>query len=273
MEDVRAEPLVLEPIDSPRVSKFHRLLPPGGVPLPAYRLVLIDVNDVPEWMRLRSKLYLRNSPAYGPMLKEMQHIKRGDIINRRFCIYAYTQGKKGEPEKVVGRAILTEFLDNPYGYGIGDFSYTKLVFPKFHKTMQSRYLTSTVLYLAFESGLAKNVYAYLRANPKATGSFFLERIDRNQPCVPVIHPTDGPDVQKYVKIKAEVQIPPDKTMYLLVEYNGDLYRSMDKQEYLLRSLGAQDRENVQQALLDLSLTARQVGRYYASLTNQYLLNR
>ena len=243
---------MLEPesIQSDQLSQFHRLLPEGGVTIRIYdNIVFVDVNDLDRNERLRSKVYLREDKFYSVMLNEMKGIKRGSIIDRRYCVYV----RKGS--QYIGRGILTEFLDNPNGYGKNDFNYTKLVYPEFVGGIYSRYLTSTILYMMLRSNAAKTIYAYLRANPNADchNTFFLNRIDRTQPCVPLIHPGDSQDVQKFAIIRAEIGRLRFAVLYLLVEYNGDIYRAMDQYDYISGATGSTNREKIMELISELDI--------------------
>lgn len=239
---------IIELLSSNTLSKFDRLLKQSVTIYPG--LTYVDVNDVNENERFRSKKFLREDVDYANMSSQMKKIQRGTDTGRRYCLYVF----KGDC--TVGRAVLTEIFDSPFGYTKNDFYYSKLVYREFSWTNWSRAFTGDVIHIMLSSGIANNLYTFMKADANQKNeSFFLNRIDRTQPCVPLVFPGDCESVQKYILVKDEVCIGDD--IYLLVEYNGDIYRSMDKVEYIKKTGSTGNEEKIRMMLAQMDEAAEQ----------------
>jgi len=200
-----------------KLSTFDRVIPQGG--LKVYPGVwYYDVNDISEETRKSVKKYFRNSPDYKPYYSSRYLVPKGTIYERRFCVYIYHR------KNLLGNFLFIEYLDSPFGYGKEDFYYTKWVVPKYQGTKYSRYASGDLMHMLFVSKVANNLYSLPIAGKD-------NKVDPSQPCVGIIYPTDGPNIQKYILRKR--LIPTEWKSYILTEYNGDIYRSMDLKKYLL----------------------------------------
>lgn len=208
--------------------QFDRLLPIGGVCVyPEVRY--IDSNDVSVETRLELKRFLRNNESYKQLLSYRECLLGGTQTRRKYGIYVYRK------EDLIGALTLVEILDNPEGYGENDFYFGKIIWPKYRYTKYSRYAASDLFHMVFKSNLANNLYSYFLVDPKTTGETFWDRVDRSMPCLGILYSTDGPDVQKYMILKKEV--PARDKKFMLLEFNGDIYRSMDLKSYFMNSPG------------------------------------
>ncbi|OGM10665.1 hypothetical protein A2Z67_06155 [Candidatus Woesebacteria bacterium RBG_13_36_22] len=231
-----------------QLPKFNRLLPPEGVwvyPEVWYR----DINDISMEDRMEARKYLFNDDSYKALLQYRKYIKRGSKIGRMFALHVFRK------MDIVCALTMTEFLDNPEGYGIGDFYFGKVVWPKFKHTKYSRYAASDLFHMVFKSNLAHSMYSYFLVKRETTGVTFWDRVDRSIPCLGIMYPTDGPDVQKYMIIKKEVETGDRKCMIL--ELNGDIYRSMDLKAYFMTAPNRKE-EIVDKWLLEMDDAAKKV---------------
>jgi hypothetical protein len=189
-----------------------------------------------------------NDLEYMPLFERRNLIPKGDIHGSRCCTYVY---KSGDP---VGNIILTEILNNPDGYGKGDFLYHKWIYPKYRRTKYSRYAIGDVFHMVFMSGVANHLYTYTLAN-NSSGTTLWEKVDLSCPCVGVIHDSDKYLKQNYISVRRV--IPTEWKTYILVEFDGEKYRKMDKAEYL-SSNSHHDKELVDKWMKEMDAAAEKV---------------
>lgn len=208
----------------------------------------IDVNDISEAERKSTKDFFFGDPAYIVLNNIGSMIPHGDKINRRFCTYVY---KKDVP---VCNIVLREYVDNPDGYSLNDFYFHKWVWPDFQHTKYARYALADLMHIIFMTHTGNNLYCY--APSKSDDEFFLDSMNMEiLPCSGVRFPTDGLDVQKYIRIKKRFKVL--SYPYVLIEMNGDIYRDMDLMEYFM---AAPDRNEaiVRKWLEEMGEAARKV---------------
>lgn len=228
---------------------MNRLIGPEGLYI--YPLTYKDVNDASEEERNRHKDFFAQSEAYKRI---RQGLNVGSKTNRNFCVYAY----KG-PE-FVGSTIMKEFLDNPDGYGENDFLYTKWVYPAFEQSKESRHMSGDLFHMLFMSGLAKRMYSYTPGRADAVSKFFFDRVDSSSPCIPNRYATDNIMLQKYISVSKEIDV--DGKFYVILNMDGDTYRSMDHLAYLMAPGGpARTQEKCEEWLKQMDLAAEVVKKY------------
>lgn len=233
-----------------RITMYKRLIPEGGFSIYP-DIWYLDVFDIPKEKKERTvKYFHEEDPVYKELASHRSLIDRGSKLGREFCIYVMKN------ERDVCNIVLKEYLDNPDGYGKGDFFIGKQVWPEFRATIYSRYASGDLIHMVFMSGLAKRLYHYSVALPNSQGNYW-DRIDRSMPCVGKVFETDGPEIQKYISIKKEIPTP--WRDYLLIEFDGDIYRKMDLEKYFL-SVPGRDINLVRRWLNEMNEAANEVKR-------------
>lgn len=207
---------------SQNLRTFDRLIPSNGIII-SPDILYLDVNDVPTEERLKQRNILMSWEINKNLLERSKAIYKGSDINRQFCVYTYKSGKP------MLHIHFTEILDNPHGYGKNDFLMHKIVFPDFMGSKYVRYAGGDMIHMMFVSNLANRLYVYTPAI-KSNSKIFIERIQPNIPCVGVTFPSDKTAII-YASIKMEFDT--EAGHYILVEFNGDIYRSMDIKSYLM----------------------------------------
>jgi hypothetical protein len=207
------------------LSQFVRFIPKDGLTI-FPDLVYRDVNDISEKERFATKKIFGEDPEYTVLSNMGSYVPKGTEYRIRLCTYVY----KGTDH--IGNIMFTEFLDNPNGYGKKDFHYVKWIEEKYRHTKYSRYIIGDLIHILFKSGIANRLYSYMPAK-NTQSTFFFDQIGQDAPCVSKRYPSDSPDVQKYILSKGVVADFPVK--YVLIEFNGDIYRGMDLEEYLMAS--------------------------------------
>jgi hypothetical protein len=227
---------------------YRRLIPKDGLSIYP-DIWYLDVFDIPKEKKERTiKFFHEEDLVYKGLAGHRNLIDRGSKLGREFCIYVMKDGKD------VCNIVLKEYLDNPDGYGLGDFFIGKQVWPDFRGTIYSRYASGDLIHMVFMSGLARRLYHYSVALPNSQGNYW-DRIDRSMPCIGHIFKTDGPGVQKYISIKRE--IPTSWKDYILIEFDGDIYKKMDLEEYFM-SIPGRDAETVKKWLVEMQEAAEKV---------------
>lgn len=217
--------------------KFQRFIPKEGLVRVHPGITYKDANDVSEDIRWDNRHYIVENPIWNKLVQLSKLIDKGSQVGRRYCVYCY------RGEGLIGRIILTEILDNPDGYGKNDFLYNKMIYPEFEHSHWSRSVSGDIFHVTFESGLANNLYAYIpKAEHPKDSNFFYDLIDKTLPCFPKTLPGDGPDTQKYIIVK---KIYPS---HVLVEYNGEIYRSMNQYDYMKKVNPKRTDDRVNRAL-------------------------
>jgi len=237
----------VEPIESSRLSSFDRLLPSEGTtiyPGVNYR----DVNDISANVRRGVKQVFRYDSVYQKLHNQGYSISKGSKIGRRYCLYATSV----KDEDIIGTIILTEYLDNPDGYGRDDFWYNKWIFPRYRQQHESRCVSGDTMHMMSLSGVANHLYCYPYS--KSRNNFALFRHDRSLPCASPIYDSDGPEIQSYIIVRKEFD-----TIYgprFLMEMNCEMYRTMDRVAYM--KTGSRSLERVLTALRDMDQAAELV---------------
>ena len=227
--------------------KYNRLLPKEGICV--YPNVwYYDVNDIPEETRAFIIYSFKVDPVYKKLREEGKVIHKGSVMGRRYRVYVYRN------DDLIGIIVLNEILDNPHGFGEGDFNGYKWICPKYWNTKYSRYAMSDVIHMVFMSGLASRLYSYQKAIEGTQGSY-LDRVDRSSPCLGIIYSTDGPDVQKYKRLVCELHT--EHGDYIVTENVGDVYRKMNLKEYFMTSPGRKE-EVVDRWLIEMDGAAKKV---------------
>lgn len=230
-----------------RTVKYDRLLPKEGICV--YPNVwYYDANDLSEETRASIIYSFEVDPAYKKLREEGKAIHKGSVIGRWYRVYVFRN------DDLVGIIVLNEILDNPHGFGEGDFNSSKWICPKYRNTKYSRYAMSDVIHMMFMSGLASRLYSYQKAVEGTQGSYF-DRVDRSSPCLGIFYPTDGPDVQKYRRVVCELHT--EHGDYILAENIGDVYREMNLKEYFMTPPGRIE-EVVDRWLKEMNEAARRV---------------
>lgn len=212
----------IEPLNNDSLSKFNRLIPEFGLII-SPGLLYRDVNDVSPEERLAQKQFFRNDVEYKTIYERRNLVSKGSRIDRRYCVYV------SKDIDQLGSIVFTETLDNPHGYGKDDFHYHKWIYPKYRRSKYSRYISADLMHILFIAGIANRLYCY-PPGKEGEDNFFLNKIDTSLPCMSAIYSHDGPDVQEYVFVRQEFKTPVG--IYILLEFNGDLYRKMDKVRYM-----------------------------------------
>jgi hypothetical protein len=227
--------------------KFDRFLPAGGASV--YPSIwYYDANDIGEEIRIKNQEFFLNDIEYKPLFDRGKAIFKGSCVGKRVCVYVY------RANELLGSIPFYEFLDNPHGYGKGDFLIaTKRIYPEYRRTKYSRYAFSDIMHILFCSGIANRLYMYTRTIAPH-GSFY-DRVDRNLPCMGEVYDTDGSELQRYILIKAEFPTPYGN--YMLVEFNGEIYKKTDLEAYFMASPG-RDMETVKRWLREMNAIAESV---------------
>ena len=242
------------------LSKFDRLLPEEGIEI--YPNILYrDVNDVDAQIRSETKQYFKNDPSYGALLDHSHLITKGSKTGKRYCVYI----DKGPT--TLGNLVYTEILDNPHGMGQGDFLLHKWIYPEFRGTKYSRYASADLIHMLFISGAAKRLYFYI---PLGKGKAFWDKMRANQdliPCLPKLYAHDGPDVQKYMYVKEEIDT--EWRAYSLVVVDGELYKAMDLRAYM-NAIPGRTPEVVERWITEMNAAAEKVKESYGRSVHSVL---
>ena len=161
----------------------------------------------------------------NPAFFNCDHISKGTQRSRKFRFFAYHDWK------LMAAYTYTEILDNPDGYGKGDFYHERYIFPEYRKSFLVRFASADIIYFMFKSGLAKRFYSYLQLKTQgAEGKLLWDLIDiPANPCMPLILKNDGPEVQTYLFITKKMDT--EKGRFGILETNGNLFNNMDLGAY------------------------------------------
>jgi hypothetical protein len=204
------------------LTKWDRLIPEQGIniyPNVTYR----DANDISEDIRLKSSDDILSDPLQNRLQEQRKVIKSGTKFDRKYSIYVY------QMNKLIGIWILREPLDNPHGYGKDDFHFVKYIYPEFRHTRFVRYASADLMHMLFISRKANRLYSYLPCI-STESKFYMDKADPTLPCLGKRFGSDGVDVQKYIIVKEEILASSGN--YIILEFNGDIYRSMDLGTYM-----------------------------------------
>lgn len=236
-------------LDPNKFNTFSRLIPARGIYI-APKLLYKDVNDVDISERSACKTICGQDPGYRVLMNMGQYIAKGNIYDRRFCVYIYND------KDLIGNIVFTEILDNPHGYTKRDFFYVKWILPEYQHTKYSRYAIGDMIHILFKSNIANRLYVYMPARD-VKSDFFFDQIKEDCPCCSKRYPSDNANVQKYIISKGITATFPVK--YVLIEFNGDIYRNMDLEEYLMAG-GHRKIEAVRAWLKEMDFAVEEVKR-------------
>lgn len=202
---------------------YNRWLPEGGIEI-SPDIKYLDVNDTSINERKRTKEFFEEDKEYQKSRRRSFFIKKTGYVRRKIGTYVY---KKEEP---IGIIISWEIIDGLDGYGDKDFTCSKLIYPKFRHTKYSRYASSDFMHIAFVSGLVNKFYMYVPAT-NSDSNFYYDIADAdNMPCMGIRFSSDGPTVQKYIFVKKQIDTMAGPMA--LVEFDGEIYKSMNLEEYM-----------------------------------------
>jgi len=112
-------------LEEVRTVKYDRLLPKEGICV--YPNVwYYDVNDIPEETRASIIYSFEVDPVYKKLREEGKVIYKGSVMGRRYRVYVFRN------DGLVGIIVLNEILDNPHGFGKGDFNSYKRIYERRH---------------------------------------------------------------------------------------------------------------------------------------------
>jgi hypothetical protein len=220
---------------TPRVGgslkTFDRMLPRGGIETErrfthtSYKLLHIDVNDVgPSVQEEIKQTFRKDFDQYGVSI---EHIPTGVEIGRQFRVYDI------KDSNIVAVRSFHEMLDNPHGYGIGDFLAMTFVLPEFHQSYLLRAAEADLFHIAFKAGLMRRIYAYIKMQDSVqpeTEPNPWKRIDEGVVrCLGKTFKSNTPEVQKYISISKTLDT--EKGRFSIFEVNGDIYNGMDLKDY------------------------------------------
>jgi len=238
-----------------KLSKFVRFLPKEGVCV--YPEVwYYDVNDIPTDVRKKHKQFFHEDVEYKVLFDKIPHCYwmqlEPKFIGIRYCAYVYRK------RVCVGSVFFTEHFDNPDGYNReGDFQLHKWIYPDFRRTIYSRYAFGDLVHILFVSRLADRLYSYQAAKPGEKTGELWKRVDMNNPCRGIRFLTDIPEVRPYIRhIKA---INTKVGDYILTEFNGNVYRSMDLKKYFMTPPGRTEKV-VDRWLIEMNIAAGKIVR-------------
>lgn len=205
------------------LEAYKRWIPKDGIEIYP-NIKYLDINDVSQEERKNTREYFWEDKEYKELKRRNIYVNKRGIVNKRIGAYIYKEGRS------LGTILGWEVIGNLDGYGEGDFSYSKLIYPKFRHTKYSRYASADFMHMAFVSGLVNRFYTYAPAK-EDNSDFFYDVMDIDSiPCAGSRFESDGVKVQKYIIIKKFFDTPAGKVV--LVEFNGDIYRNMDLKEYM-----------------------------------------
>ncbi len=238
------------------LSPFTRFIPKDGLTI-FPNLTYRDVNDISEKERFSTKRIFGEDPEYRVLNNMGSYIPKGKKYKTRLCTYVY------EGANHIGNIMFTEFTDNPNGYKVNDFHYVKWIQEVYRHTKHSRYVIGDLVHMLFKSGIANRLYSYMPAQ-ETESTFFFDQIGQDAPCVSKRYPSDNPDVQKYIISRGIVADFPVK--YVLIELNGDIYRNMNLEEYLMAAPNRRI-EDVRKWLVEMDKASEIVKEIYGCSTN------
>ncbi len=202
---------------------YKRWIPQDGIEIYP-DIKYLDINDVSIDERKRTREFFHEDKEYKELKRRNIFVRKGGVVNRRIGAYVYKENES------IGTIIGWEVMNNPDGYSDGDFSYSKLIYPKFRHTKYSRYASADFMHMAFVSELVNRFYIYVPAT-NSDSDFFYDVMDLdNIPCAGERFLSDGLKVQKYISIKKRIDTVVGPVV--LIEFDGNIYRNMDLKEYM-----------------------------------------
>jgi hypothetical protein len=238
------------------------MLPRGGIKTErrfshiAYALQHVDVNDVkPAVQKMIRDHFKRDFDAYGASI---EHIPTGADIGRQFRVYNL------KDSNIIAVRSFYEMLNNPHGYGVGDFLAMTYVLPEFHNSYLLRAAAADIFYIAFKTGLMKRIYAYIKMQDSLDVSQEpnpWSRIDDKMAhCLGKSYKTnnDNPYVAKYINVSKTIET--DKGRYSIFEVNAEPYNQMDLRDYYAKIREGWAWENLDELLSTLDSHAEATKR-------------
>lgn len=207
-----------------------RIIPKDGITISRHThegsilLRYVDVEDVSEDNKKFFTDYYKTDK--DPYLHMFDTISMGYIMDRRARVHVFID------DKPMAIYSFNEYIDNPYGYGKGDFLMIKYPVTQYRHTKIVRFASTDLFHMMFKSGLMKRMYALAPITTEDTDSP-LKKIDiKKAPCHSVVYHTDHKNVQKYIfisKVIEGLEVPNIKIG--IFEINGDIYNSMNILDY------------------------------------------
>jgi hypothetical protein len=210
-----------------------RLIPKDGIVITRHMkagdisIKYMDSKDTSEETQKFFKDYYKGDN--DPHLHMFDRVPIGRDLDREYRVYIFINDK---PMAVYS---FKEFLDSPYGYGKDDFLMIKYPVAEYRHTKIVRFISTDLFHMIFKSGIMKRVYAFA---PITEGNEDrpLHRIDLSKaPCHSVVYPTDHKNIQKYISIVKQIDIPEGRIG--IFEISGDIYNSIDTLDYYIKARG------------------------------------
>jgi hypothetical protein len=212
----------------PELKTYNRLIPGEGIKISG--ILYRDVNDIGVSLRNEVHDFFWGDKDYEKVRFLASPIPKGTVVKRRYCLYGW------EGDDLIGNVFYTEYLDNPDGYGGGDFFTHKLIYPNFRWTKYSRHISTNIMDIFFIKDLVRRIYSYVPVFKEGEAWDWWSRVDQRVPCFGRMYPTDGPSVQKYMSVK-KVFTGEGNVHVLLIEMDGEKYRAMDWWKYFMTAPG------------------------------------
>jgi len=237
------------------LKTYNRLIPKEGIEIAIMGkpgILYKDVNDINMELRQEVHNFFWGDKDYEKVRSLASPIPKGNTVKRRYCIYGWAG------DELIGNVFYTEYLDNPDGYGEGDFFTHKLIYPKFRWTKYSRHISTNLMDIFFIKNLINRVYSYVPVFKEGEDWDWWSRVDQRVPCFGKMYPTDGPTVQEYMSV-TKVHKGQEGVDVLLIEMDGEKYRAMDWWKYFMAAPGREP-EPVREWMKTIKEAADLVGK-------------
>jgi hypothetical protein len=209
------------------LMEFKRLLPQEGMIITVHKskdstekilLNLVDFLDLDPIEKIKIQETIRSDPTYALTNSFHTPIPKGELRTIYSCWITNNLDRQA-----IGFLSLKEYLNNPDGYGEGDFLQEKWIAQPFQRTIYSKFISLISLHLMFLSGLAKRIYAYM---PAFKEDLWQSISDEKSVCVgiPYLKDVSKPFIKVVKKVIGE-------NTYFLMEFDGEMYRSMGDQVF------------------------------------------
>jgi len=237
-----------------KLYRFAKFIPKSGICVYP-KVWYYDANYIPDDVRKAHKHFFHTDNEYKEQFDRKPYCYWINLdakqIGTRYCAYIYRK------DVCIGSIYFTEHFDNPDGYTKkGDFQLNKWIYPEFRRTIYSRYALGDLIHMLFISGLANRLYAYQEAREDwKVQEELWQRIDNTTPCRGIKFPSDTPEVRPY--IRCVKMIHTKVRDFVLTEFNGDIYRSMDLKKYLMAPPG-RTKEVVDRWIVEMNEAAEKV---------------
>jgi hypothetical protein len=206
---------------------YNRFIPKGGFDIGSTWVIHYeDIADHPD-LAIKIKDFFEKDKDYENLKSFTKNIPHGTTFGRRYGAFGWRDSS------LIGAALWWEYLDNPHGYGKGDFFLTKLILPEYRWTRESRLLSTNILDIFLLGNIMKRTYSYVPVFKEGEDWDIWGRVDERVPCWGKMYPTDGPTVQPYMSVKKVFKVK--GVDVLLVERDGDIFRKMDLVTYFMKT--------------------------------------